>query len=92
MNAGASHRLKGDGDARQASHLPYRFVRFGLPVGDFCARFTPATMDVNVIISRAMVPDILHEVDWKQYKLAHDLEDAQEQQSEIDRVAKLLEQ
>jgi len=41
---------------------------------------------------RAMVPNILHEPDWQQYKLAHDTENLREVQDEIDRVAKLLEQ
>ena len=40
---------------------------------------------------RAMVPNILHEPDWQQYKLAHDTENLREVQDEIDRVAKLLE-
>jgi len=41
---------------------------------------------------RAMVPNILHEPDWRQYKLAHDTENLRDVQDEIDRVAKLLEQ
>jgi len=39
----------------------------------------------------AMIPAILHEVDWQQYKRAHDLHEDPELQDEIDRVAKLLE-
>ena len=34
-------------------------MRFGLPVGDFCARLTPATMDVSVMLAEQPWPRLL---------------------------------